>query len=64
MAYESVIGRGRVEILADNEKERGLKSIMQHYHKEDFLFNRAVIPSTNVFKLTVEAMTGKRRKLG
>lgn len=64
MAYESVIGRGRVEILADNGKERGLKSIMQHYHKEDFLFNRAVIPATNVFKLTVEAMTGKRRKLG
>lgn len=63
MAYESVMGRGTVEILGDNEKEQGLLSIMRHYHKEDFTFNRAVIPRTNVFKLTVETMTGKRRKL-
>ena len=63
MAYESIIGRGTVEILLDNEKEQGLLSIMRHYHKEDFVFNRAIIPVTNVFKLTVENMTGKRRKL-
>lgn len=63
MAYESIIGRGTVEILEDEKKYDGLMVLMKHYHKEDFKFNKAVIPMTNVFKLTVDSMTGKRRKL-
>ena len=35
---------------------------MKHYHQEEFPFNRAVVPRTKVLKLTVEKVTGKRRK--
>lgn len=61
MEYESVIGRGQMELLPEEEKEAALDILMAHYHKEDFAYNRAVIPQTNVFKLTVSQMTGKRR---
>lgn len=61
MEYESVIGRGKMEILPDEEKRMALKVLMKHYHKEDFIFNEAVIPQTVLFKLTVENVTGKRR---
>ncbi len=61
MEYESVVGWGRVELVPDEEKERGLDILMKHYHKEDFPYNKAIMPRTQVFKLTVEACTGKRR---
>ncbi|MDE7334365.1 MAG: pyridoxamine 5'-phosphate oxidase family protein [Lachnospiraceae bacterium] len=61
MNYESVIGRGRVEILPENEKERALDILMRHYREENFPYNKAVIPQTTVFKLTVEKCSGKRR---
>lgn len=61
MEYESVIGRGFVEILKDEEKYNALCILMKHYHQETFPFNRDVMPQTTVFKLTVEEVTGKRR---
>lgn len=61
MEYESVIGQGVVEILPEDEKERALDILMKHYRKEDFPYNKAVIPRTTVFKLTVESCSGKRR---
>lgn len=61
MEYESVIGQGTVEIVPDDQKERALDILMKHYHKEDFPYNKAVIPITKVFKMTVERCTGKRR---
>lgn len=61
MEYESVIGQGTVEILPDEEKERALDILMKHYHKEDFPYNKAVIPRTAVLKMTVDTCTGKRR---
>lgn len=61
MEYESVIGKGIIEIVADEEKYNALCILMKHYHKEDFEFNKAVIPQTTVFKLTVDSITGKRR---
>lgn len=61
MEYESVIGYGVIEILPDEEKEHALDILMKHYHKEDFSYNKAVIPRTTVFKMTVDACTGKRR---
>ncbi|MCM1134159.1 MAG: GNAT family N-acetyltransferase [Clostridium sp.] len=64
MEYESVIGQGIVEILPNDRKEEALDILMRHYRKEDFPYNKAVIPATTVFKLTVEACTGKRRKVG
>ena len=62
MEYESVIGRGRVELVPDAEKFNALCILMKHYHQEDFPFNKSVIPHTTVFKLTVEAVSGKARR--
>ena len=61
MNYESVIGRGIIEFVPDEEKFAALKILMKHYHKEEFPFNEKVVPRTAVFKLTVIEMTGKRR---
>lgn len=61
MKYESVIGRGRVEIVPEEEKMKGLKILMRQYHQEEFPFGTAIVPKTNVFRLIVEEMTGKRR---
>ena len=63
MAYESVIGRGRIRILSDEEKMDALKRIMSHYHMgKDAYFNPAAISRTLVYVLEVEKITGKRKK--
>lgn len=62
MNYESVIGRGKIEIVCEEEKEEALRILMQHYRAEDFPYNKAVVPQTMILKLTVEKMSGKRRK--
>lgn len=64
MEYESVIGQGTVEILPEEERELALDILMRHYRGENFPYNKAVIPKTAVFKLTVETCTGKRRRPG
>ncbi len=62
MEYESVMGRGHIEMVSDEDKLEALCILMDHYHQGTFPFNRAVMPQTRVFKLVVEEMTGKRRK--
>lgn len=61
MEYASVVGRGRMELLDEAEKERVLAILMRHYHQEDFPYSRAALPRTRVFKLVVESVTGKMR---
>lgn len=63
MTYESVIGRGTIEFVPEEEKTAALRILMRHYRSEDFPFNEAVVPKTEVFKLTVSSMTGKRRRM-
>ena len=61
-SYESVMGKGHISILPEDEKEAALKEIMNHYHSDkNAYFNPAAIPRTLVYKLTVEEMTGKRK---
>lgn len=60
MAYESVMGRGIIEIVPDEEKIDGLRVLMGHYHKGKFTINEAVAQRTCVFRLTVSQMSGKR----
>ncbi len=63
MEYESVVGRGRIERVEDEaEKLRALELLMAHYREPDFPFGEKAVPKTTVLKLTVEHMTGKRRK--
>ena len=61
-AYESVIGRGRLEPVPEEEREAALQCLMAHYGRPDFAFDRASVAHTRVFRLAVESMTGKRRK--
>ena len=60
MTYESVIGRGRIEFVEDEDKLHALEVLMGHYHKGEFTINGAVAKHTCAFKLTVDEMTGKR----
>ena len=63
MAYESVVGRGKIRILDEEEKMDALKKIMGQYHKDkEAYFNPAAISRTLVYVLTVEKITGKRKK--
>ncbi len=61
MEYESVIGRGHIEFIDEEEKYNALCILMEHYHQEEFPFNKSVMQRTTVFKLTVENVTGKVR---
>lgn len=62
MNYKSVMGRGTIEFVPDEEKPAALKLLMSHYHKENFTFNENVVPQTCVYKLTVKELTGKKRE--
>lgn len=61
MNYESVIGFGTLEMVADEDKYDALCKLMEQYHVEHFEFNKAAIPATNVFKLNVLQISGKAR---
>ena len=61
MGYESVMGRGTIEILSEEEKYEALLFLMRQYHAEDFQFNKNIMKVTTVMKMTVTSMTGKRR---
>ena len=62
MSYESVIERGKIRILTEDEKIYALKKLMGHYHKdENTYFNPAAISRTLVYSLEVEEMTAKRK---
>ena len=61
-AYESVLGRGRLRLLAEEEKAVALAALMEHYHPgQNAWYNSAAIPRTAVYALEVEEMTGKRK---
>lgn len=59
MEYESVVGKGRLRIVPEEEKYRALCLLMEHYHIEDISFQEAVMSKTTVMKLVVEEVTGK-----
>ena len=61
MAYESVMGKGTLEFVAEEEKLAALKILMGQYHADDFPIKISRIPTTTVLRLTVTEMTGKRR---
>lgn len=64
MAYESLIGTGKITVLTDmEEKKQALACIMEHYtSKQSFAFDDKVVERVCVFKLTVEEFTAKRRE--
>lgn len=62
MGYESVVGRGRIEIVPVEEKEEALSALMRQYHEGSFPFRKEAADRTCVMKLVVEEMTGKRNR--
>lgn len=61
MGYESVMGRGTLTLLPEEEKYEALRLLVEHYRPEGFAFDKAAIPRTAVMKLNVTELTGKRR---
>ena len=61
MEYESVVGRGHIVFLPEEEKLRALDLLVRQYHKDGFAYSRAALSRTRVFKLVVEEMTAKRK---
>ncbi len=62
MGYESVVGRGRIEIVEREKKQEALRALMRQYHADEFPFRQEVAERTTVMKLTVEEVTGKRNR--
>lgn len=60
--YESVIGFGTGEIVADEaEKLEGLKAIMRKYSGRDgWEFDAATVKKTVVVRVKIESLSGKR----
>lgn len=60
MGYESVIGRGKIEIVPEEERYDALRALMRQYYEEEFSFPEEAVKRTTVMKLVVEEVTGKR----
>ena len=60
MKYESVVGRGRIEIVPEEEKTEALSALMGQYHAGKFSFPEEAVRKTTVMKLTVEQVSGKK----
>ena len=58
--YESVVGTGRVEIVPEEEKEKALTLLMNHYHPVSVKFNPKFVHMTQCMKIVVNDMTAKR----
>jgi nitroimidazol reductase NimA-like FMN-containing flavoprotein (pyridoxamine 5'-phosphate oxidase superfamily) len=61
--YESVIGSGTVEILADLEaKKEALEWIMRQYGKGTWTFPEEILKKTFVLRVRINEISGKARK--
>ena len=60
-AFESVIGFGTVhELTSDEDRERGLNRIMEHYSGRHWRFDQTAIRGVRVWRLVIDSITGKR----
>ena len=64
IAYASVMGKGRAEIIEDmDEKRRGLSIFMKTQTGKDFSFDDRMAEVVSVIKITSTDFTAKRRPL-
>lgn len=63
-AYESVIGRGRID-FPEKEEDRiaGLQIMMKHQTGRDFSITPEMLKGVIVYRLVVTSFSGKRRSL-
>jgi nitroimidazol reductase NimA-like FMN-containing flavoprotein (pyridoxamine 5'-phosphate oxidase superfamily) len=62
--YESVIGFGVCELVTGDESARGLDLLLTHCGFDGFVYDRAVLDVTAIYKITLESVMGKRRFVG
>lgn len=61
MEFDSVCGRGVLEVVSDEEKLPALKLLMHQYSdRREFEFDGKLLSAITVLKLTVSEITGKR----
>lgn len=64
VAYASIMGRGRAEILEDPaEKRRGLSILMKTQTGKDFSFDDKMASVVSVIRITALEYTAKRRPM-
>ncbi|MDD3429487.1 MAG: pyridoxamine 5'-phosphate oxidase family protein [Oscillospiraceae bacterium] len=64
MAYASVMGLGTAQLILEPQKKReALGYLMAHYTTNLLPFEEDVLCATTVFKVKVESITAKSRKL-
>lgn len=61
-AYESVIGLGIINKAAEDEKERLLEGLLNHYGIKQKNFDAVYSANTVVYKIDVESYTAKIRR--
>lgn len=60
--YESVCGKGRIELVEGNEGITALKEVMRKYDPEhEHAFDERHLKAVTLMKITIESLTGKRR---
>lgn len=60
-ALQSVIGNGTIsELHAAEDKSYGLRQIMRHYSAEKWTFDPIVVDKTRIWRIEIQALTGKR----
>ncbi|HCU18404.1 MAG TPA: pyridoxamine 5'-phosphate oxidase family protein [Bacteroidales bacterium] len=63
MKYSSVVGYGKIYVVhGQEERKRGLDSIMSHYAgQNDFTYDEKIMSKTSVLRLDIEEMKGKKK---
>lgn len=67
MEFESVMGTGVIEYVEESQKVEALHTLLKQYNVsegENYHFHNEVVPATTVFRLKVNSLSAKRRKVG
>jgi nitroimidazol reductase NimA-like FMN-containing flavoprotein (pyridoxamine 5'-phosphate oxidase superfamily) len=61
MAYQSVVGMGRISFVDDlSEKREALQALMTHYTKKpEHVFKEELVERTTIMRLDVEEISAK-----
>lgn len=66
MEFESVMGTGTMEYVAEEEKVAALQTMLRQYdvrEGENYHFHHEVVPRIHVLRLRVDALSAKRREV-
>ena len=58
--FESVVAYGTAALATDAEAERGMALMLDHCGYPDFIFTKADLARTAIYKITITRITGKR----